>query len=56
MGIINGSWGGDLGESLFFFSNGLADILMGSLLGSRGGWGVEGVALVSYVVIVVEEG
>jgi len=29
---------------------------MGSLLGSRGGWVVEGVALFSYAVIVVEEG
>jgi len=29
---------------------------MGSLFGSRGGWGVEGVALFSYAVIVVEEG
>ncbi len=30
--------------------------LMGSLLGSRGGWGVEGVALFSYAVIFVGEG
>ena len=30
--------------------------LMGSLFGSRGGWVVEGVALFSYAVIVVEEG
>ena len=30
--------------------------LMGSLLGGRGGWSVEGVALFSYAVIVVEEG
>jgi len=29
---------------------------MGSLFGSRGEWPVEGVALFSYVVIVVEEG
>jgi len=29
--------------------------LMGSLLGSRGGWDVEGVALFSYAVIVGEE-
>ena len=28
---------------------------MGSLPGSRGGWVVEGVALFSYAVIVVEE-
>jgi len=29
---------------------------MGNLFGSGGGWGVEGVALFSYAVIVVEEG
>jgi len=29
---------------------------MGNLLGSGGGWGVEGVALFSYTVIFVEEG
>jgi len=29
---------------------------MGGLFGSRGGWGVEGVASFSYAVIVVEEG
>jgi len=31
-------------------------VLMGSLFGSRGGRGVEGVALFSYAVIVDEEG
>ena len=44
-------------ESSVFLLNVLADIyLMGSLLGSRGGWVVEGVALFSYAVIVVGEG
>jgi len=43
-------------ESSVFLPNDLADILMGSLFGSRGGRGVEGVALFSYAVIVVEEG
>ena len=44
-------------ESSVFLPNDLADIyLMGNLFGSGGGWGVEGVALFSYAVIVVEEG
>ncbi len=41
---------------LFFFPMPWLIILMGSLFGSRGGRGVEGVALFSYAVIVVEEG
>ena len=43
-------------ESYVFLSNALLIALMGSLLGGRGGWSVEGVALFSYAVIVVEEG
>ncbi len=43
-------------ESSVFLSNALVIVLMGSLLGGRGGWSVEGVALFSYAVIVVEEG
>ncbi len=55
-GGANRYWGGDL-ESSVFLPNDLADMfLMGSLFGSRGGWGVEGVASFSYTVIVVEEG
>ncbi len=46
-----------MGNSLFFFSNVLLIAFNGaSVSGSRGGWGVEGVALGSYVVIAVEEG
>ncbi len=41
-------------ESSVFLPNDLAD--MGGLFGSRGGWDVEGVALFSYAVTVVEEG
>ena len=44
-------------ESFVFLSNALADSFNGaSVPGSRGGWGVEGVALGSYVVIAGEEG
>ncbi len=49
--------GVEIVECYVFLPNVLADIyVMGSLLGSRGGWVVEGVALFSYAVIVVEEG
>jgi len=41
---------------LFFFLMPSLIFFMGSLFGSRGGWGVEGVALFSYAVIVVGEG
>ncbi len=47
---------GILGEFLFFLLNVLVIALMGCLFGSRGGWSVEGVALVSNAVIVVGEG
>jgi hypothetical protein len=48
---------GILGNSLFFFPNVLLIAFNGaSVSGSRGGWGVEGVALGSYVVIAGEEG
>ena len=43
-------------ESSGFLSNALADSFNGECLGGRGGWGVGGVALFSYAVIVVEEG
>ena len=43
-------------ESSVFLPNDLADIFDGESFGSGGGWGVEGVALFSYAVIVVEEG
>ncbi len=43
-------------ESSVFLSNALADIFNGESVGSRGGWGVEGMALFSYAVIVVGEG
>ena len=45
-----------LWNPLFFFLMLWLIALMGSLFGSRGGRGVEGVALYSYAVIVVEEG
>ena len=45
-----------LWNPLFFFLMLWLIALMGSLLGGRGGWSVEGVALFSYAVIVVEEG
>ncbi len=49
--------GVEIAESSVFLPNVLAKIyVMGGLLGSRGGWVVEGVALFSYAVIVVEEG
>ncbi len=41
---------------LFSFLMSKLIFLMGSRFGSRGGRGVEGVALFSYAVIVVEEG
>ena len=47
---------GILWNLLFFFLMLWLIALMGSLLGGRGGWSVEGVALFSYAVIVVEEG
>jgi hypothetical protein len=47
---------GILWNLLFFFLMPWLIALMGSLLGGRGGWSVEGVALFSYAVIVVEEG
>ena len=47
---------GNLGGYFVFLPNALVIALMGSLLGVRGGWSVEGVALFSYAVIVVEEG
>ncbi len=47
--------GVEIVESSVFLPNVLAIYLMGSLFGSRGGWGVEGVALFSYAVIVGEE-
>ncbi len=45
-----------LWNPLFFFLMPWLIALMGGLFGSRGGRGVEGVALFSYAVIVVEEG
>ena len=48
---------GNLGEFFVFLLNALVIVLMGRLFsGSRGGWGVEGVALGSYVVTAGEEG
>ena len=41
-------------ESSVFLPNDLI-YLMGNLFGSGGGWGVEGVALFSYAVIVGKE-
>jgi hypothetical protein len=57
-------WGGgeqmlgwrSLGIFCFSFLMSELIFLMGSLFGSRGGRGVEGVALFSYAVIVVEAG
>ena len=48
---INGSWGGDLGESsVFSFLMSSLIVLMGCLFGSRGGWSVEGVAFQSVML------
>ncbi len=48
---------GNFGEFFVFLPNVLLIAFNGaSVSGSGGGWGVEGVALVSYVVIAVEEG
>ena len=47
---------GILEEFLFFLPNVLVIVIMGCLFGSWEGWSVEGVALVSYAVIVVGEG
>ena len=43
-------------ESSVFLPNDLADTFDGESVGGGGGWGVEGVALFSYTVIVVGEG
>ncbi len=54
---INGSWGGDLGGSFVFVPNVLLIAFnRASVSGSRGGWSAEGVASVSYAVIVVGKG
>jgi hypothetical protein len=46
-----------LGNLLFFLSNVFTDSFNGaSVSGNRGGWSVEGVASVSYAVIVVGKG
>ena len=48
---------GNLGEFFVFLPNVQLIAFNGpSVSGSRGGWGVEGVALGSYVVIAGEEG
>ncbi len=48
---------GNPGEFFVFLPNGLVIAFNGtSVSGSRGGWGVEGVASVSYAVIVVGKG
>ena len=47
---------GNLGEFFVFLPNALVIALMGRLFLWAGEDAVEGVALVSYVVIVVEEG
>jgi hypothetical protein len=48
---------GNLGEVFVFLLNVLLIAFNGaSVSGSRGGWSVEGVALVSYAVIVVGKG
>ncbi len=47
---------GNLEEFFVFLPDVLLIALMGRLFESRGGWSVEGVALVSYAVIVVGEG
>jgi hypothetical protein len=48
---------GNLGEFFVFLPNVLLIAFNGaSVSGSRGGWGVEGVALGSYVVTAGEEG
>ena len=54
-GELRLGWG-FLRNSCFFLLNVLVIALMGCLFGSREGWSVEGVALVSYAVIVVGKG
>ncbi len=54
---INCCWGGESWGILCFSFQCTIDSFNGaSVPGSRGGWGVEGVALGSYVVIAGEEG